>query len=122
MPLFSVNHLTVYRYRRPVRFGEHVLMFRPRDSYDQRLLDVSLSVSPEPHTIRWTHDIFGNCVAHVSISGISKELRFETNIRLEHTPQAIPDFRMDEKALLYPFRYSAGRTTGLGKHDPETVR
>ena len=46
MPLFSVNHLTVYRYRRPVRFGEHVLMFRPRDSYDQRLLDVSLRVSP----------------------------------------------------------------------------
>ncbi len=30
MPLFSVNHLTVYRYRRPVRFGEYVLMFRPR--------------------------------------------------------------------------------------------
>ncbi len=34
--------------RRPVSFGEHVLMFRPRDSYDQRLLDVSLRVSPEP--------------------------------------------------------------------------
>ena len=76
MPLFSVNHLTVYRYRRPVRFGEHVLMFRPRDSYDQRLLDVSLSVSPEPQTIRWTHDVFGNCVAHVSISRNCKRASF----------------------------------------------
>jgi hypothetical protein len=111
MPLFSVNHLTVYRYRRPVRFGEHVLMFRPRDSYDQRLLDVSLRVSPEPETIRWTHDVFGNCLAHVSISGMAKELRFETNIRLEHTPQAVPHFRTDEK--LYPFRYPADELPDL---------
>jgi len=105
MPLFSVNHLTVYRYRRPVRFGEHVLMFRPRDSYDQRLLDATLRVSPEPQSIRWSHDVFGNCVAHVSISRAAKELSFETNIRLEHTPQSVPDFRIDEKALLFPFRY-----------------
>jgi transglutaminase-like putative cysteine protease len=113
MPLFSVNHSTVYRYRRPVSFGEHVLMFRPRDSYDQRLLDVSLRVSPEPRNIRWTHDVFGNCVAHVSISETAKELRFETHIRLEHTPQAVPDFRTDEKALLYPFRYPADELPDL---------
>ncbi|TIX36852.1 MAG: hypothetical protein E5V36_24810, partial [Mesorhizobium sp.] len=28
MPIFSVQHTTVYRYSRPVRFGEHRLMFR----------------------------------------------------------------------------------------------
>jgi len=113
MPVYSVNHLTVYRYKRPVRFGEHMLMFRPRDSYDQRLLDASLRVSPEPRAIRWTHDVFGNCVAHVSISDAAKELRFETSIRLEHTPQAAPDFRIDEKALLYPFRYAANELPDL---------
>ncbi len=90
MPLLSVNHLTVYRYRRPVRFGEHQLTFRQRDSYDQRLFDVSLRVSPKPQSIRWTHDVFGNCVAHVSMSEMAKELRFETSIRLDHTPQAVP--------------------------------
>jgi transglutaminase-like putative cysteine protease len=113
MPQFSVNHLTVYRYRRPVRFGEHQLMFRPRDSYDQRLLDVSLNVDPEPQAVRWTHDVFGNCVAHVSMSETAKELRFETSIRLDHTPQAVPDFRIDEKALLYPFRYSPAELPDL---------
>ena len=34
MTIFSVRHITTYDYRRSVRFGEHHLMFRPRDSYD----------------------------------------------------------------------------------------
>jgi hypothetical protein len=46
MSLLTVNHATVYRYQRPVRFGEHRLMFRPRDSHDLRLVDVSLTISP----------------------------------------------------------------------------
>ncbi|TIQ02478.1 MAG: transglutaminase family protein, partial [Mesorhizobium sp.] len=44
MPIFSVKHTTVYRYTQPVTFGEHRLMFRPRDSFDQRLLDHALFV------------------------------------------------------------------------------
>ena len=48
MPIFTVKHSTVYRYQQPVKFGEHRLMFRPRDSFDQRLLDHALFVDPEP--------------------------------------------------------------------------
>jgi transglutaminase-like putative cysteine protease len=107
MTIFSVKHSTIYHYRRPVRFGEHRLMFRPRDSYDQRLLASSLDVDPEPSAIRWTHDVFGNCVAHITVSQPAKELRFEAAIRLEHTPQARPEFRTNEKALTYPFQYDA---------------
>ncbi|TNB46078.1 transglutaminase family protein, partial [Martelella lutilitoris] len=44
MTIFSVRHLTVYRYRRPVGFGRHRLMFRPRDSFDQTLLSCTLNV------------------------------------------------------------------------------
>ena len=32
MPIFSVKHAAVYRHARQVRFGEHRLMFQPRDS------------------------------------------------------------------------------------------
>ncbi len=105
MTLFVVRHSTVYRYRRPVGFGEHRLMFRPRDSYDQRLLGSTLKVMPEPRGIHWVHDVFGNCVARVDFAGKAKELRFETEIRIEHAPQAGPDFRIDEHALAYPFAY-----------------
>ena len=42
-------------------------MFRPRDSYDQRLLSAPLDVDPQPASVRWMHDVFGNCVAQVAI-------------------------------------------------------
>ncbi len=88
-------------------------MFRPRDSYDQRLLSSSLEVEPAPSAIRWTHDVFGNCVAHIAISKVAKELRLEAGIRLEHTPQATPDFRIDDEALTFPFQYDANELIDL---------
>ena len=37
------RHTTVYRYRHPVRLGDHRLMLRPRDSHDLRLIGTDLS-------------------------------------------------------------------------------
>lgn len=54
------NHLPL---REIVGFGEHRIMFRPRDSYDQRLIDARLDIQPRPKNLRWLHDVFGNCVA-----------------------------------------------------------
>ncbi len=112
MTIFAVRHITVYRYKRPVAFGEHRLMFRPRDSYDQRLLEATLSVEPGRSAERWIHDVFGNCVALVKIPTPAKELRFETRIRLDHTPQAL-DFQIDSTALSYPFIYDAEELADL---------
>ena len=53
MPVLTVKHLTTYRYKQPVAFGEHRMMLRPRDSYDQKLLDAKLVITPEPADIRW---------------------------------------------------------------------
>ncbi len=41
MNILRVHHVTQYNYRRAVGFGRHRLLFRPRDSYDQRLLELS---------------------------------------------------------------------------------
>lgn len=113
MTIFSVRHITTYRYLRPVKFGEHRLMFRPRDSYDQRLLAATLAVDPEPGDVRWIHDVFGNCVTLVEIPVPASELRFETRIRLDHTPQATPDLQIDDEALTYPFTYSSNEIPDL---------
>ncbi len=80
-------------------------MFRPRDSFDQRLLEASLIVEPIPLQVRWIHDVFGNCVALVQISETATELRFQSHIRLEHTPHVTLDLQIDEEALTYPFSY-----------------
>ena len=95
MSLLVVRHLTRYRYKRPVRLGEHRLMFRPRDSFDQHLLDYRLSISPQPSQIRWIHDLFGNCVTLFDFDTSSTFIDVETTIRLDHTPENAPDFQIE---------------------------
>ena len=69
MLVITVHHVTTYRYKQPVAFGEHRMMLRPRDSYYQKLLDAKLAITPEPADIRWVHDVFGNCVAIARFAG-----------------------------------------------------
>jgi len=51
-------------------------------------------------------DVFGNCVAVASFDTRAAELRFESNIRLEHTPSNLPDLQIEPQATVYPFSYS----------------
>jgi hypothetical protein len=105
MTILRVRHVTTYRYRRPVSFGEHRMMFRPRDSYDQRLIDSRLLIAPEPASLRWIHDPFGNCVALARFNTRASELRFESTIRVKHYPWNVPDFQTESQAKTYPFAY-----------------
>jgi transglutaminase-like putative cysteine protease len=116
MTVFSVHHTTTYRYKNPVRPGLHQLMFRPRDSFDQRLIDSRLTVAPVPAETRWIHDVFGNCVTLVDFSTKTTSLKFESVIRLEHTPENAPDFRIEEYARSHPFSYAEGEFPDLAAY------
>ncbi len=107
MPIITVRHITTYSYKQPVAFGEHRMMLRPRDSYDQRLIETRLAITPEPADMRWVHDVFGNCVAIARFAGRAEELRFESVIRLDHSASNVLDFRIEEYATQYPFTYGA---------------
>jgi transglutaminase-like putative cysteine protease len=107
MPVLTVRHVTTYRYKQPVAFGEHRMMLRPRDSYDQKLIETQLAITPQPVDIRWVHDVFGNCVAIARFAGRAQELRFESVIRLDHSPSNALDFQIEEFAKRYPFTYGA---------------
>ena len=113
MFVITVRHVTTYRYKQPVAFGEHRMMLRPRDSYDQKLLDASLAITPEPADIRWVHDVFGNCVAIARFAGRAPELRLESFIRLDHSPTNALDFPIEEYASRYPFTYGADEMPDL---------
>jgi transglutaminase-like putative cysteine protease len=116
MTVFTVHHTTTYRYSRPVRLGSHQLMFRPRDSFDQRLLDCQLKVTPEPIDVRWIHDVFGNCVTLVDFESSCRTLEFDTTIRLDHSPGNAPDFRIEEYARYHPFRYAEDELPDLAAY------
>jgi transglutaminase-like putative cysteine protease len=111
--LLTVRHVTTYRYRQKVRFGEHRLMFRPRDSYDQRLIEAALDIAPEPAELHWIHDVFGNCVAIARFSTAAETLRFDSTIRLDHSPTNALDFELEDYARAYPFTYSADESPDL---------
>jgi transglutaminase-like putative cysteine protease len=113
MLVITVRHATTYRYKQPVAFGEHRMMLRPRDSYDQKLLDAKLAITPEPADIRWVHDVFGNCVAIARFAGRAHELDIESVIRLDHLPTNALDFEIEEYAKRYPFTYGADEMPDL---------
>jgi transglutaminase-like putative cysteine protease len=123
MTIFSVHHVTTYRYKSPVRLGPHRLIFRPRDSFDQRLLDCSLQVTPAPAAIRWMHDVFGNCITLVKFNAITSLLQFETLIRLDHMPENAPDFLIEDYARTHPFEYADDELPDLApymrRHHPD---
>jgi hypothetical protein len=84
MAILYINHVTTYRYHRPVAFGAHRMMLRPRDDDDQRVLQAELAIAPEPKELAWKRDRLGNHVAIARFSERSNELRFTSHARLDH--------------------------------------
>ena len=114
MPIVTIRHTTTYRYANPVSFGDHRLMFRPRDSHDLRLLQTGLEISPSAK-IRWLHDVFGNSIAVASFLEPAQELQLISTIRLEHFPGIALEFPLEPYARHHPFSYSAEEVPDLGR-------
>jgi transglutaminase-like putative cysteine protease len=115
MPLLAVRHVTTYRYRQAVAFGEHRMMLRPREGHDQRILDARLDIAPAPVELRWLHDVFGNSVAVARFSGRAAELRFDSSVLLVHKPRAADELRLDDHAAQWPFSYGSEEGADLSR-------
>ena len=102
---YDITHTTVYRYISPVTFGEHRVMFRPRDSHDQRVLATDLKVSPDA-TVRLIQDPHSNSVALVTPLGLANELQITCSFTIEHAQSAYPELQLSPSALIFPFAYS----------------
>ncbi|MDB5472276.1 MAG: transglutaminase domain protein [Caulobacter sp.] len=85
MAIVSIRHLTTYRYRKPVAFGEHRMMFRPLQAFDQRLISAQVTVSPEPELLRHIQDVSGACVGVARFDRPADRLVFDSRVRVEHT-------------------------------------
>jgi transglutaminase-like putative cysteine protease len=105
MPRLKIHHKTEYRYARPVAFGEHRVMLRPRDGHDLRVLASRLVIAPEPMRLRWIHDVFGNSVAIATFDERARRLTFTSEVTVEHEPEEEFALTPDDPAYFYPFLY-----------------
>jgi transglutaminase-like putative cysteine protease len=115
MPILTVRHLTTYRYRQPVAFGEHRMMLRPRDDHDQIVLESEVAITPEPSHIAWTRDAFGNHVATARFAGRASELRVESRISIDHAPAPFRESDIADFAKTWPFEYPADERAELAR-------
>lgn len=105
MSILTIKHVTTYRYRRPVAFGQHRLMLRPRDDYDQRVIEAALDITPAPSRLTWSLDGFGNHVGVAVFEERAAELRFVANLRVAHAPAGLHPDEIAAHARTFPFSY-----------------
>ena len=123
---YDIIHTTCYRYSSPVTFGEHRVMFRPRDSHDQRVLATDLKVNPEA-VIRMIQDPHSNSVALVTPLGAASELKIVCSFTIEHALSPYPELQLSPSAQIFPFAYSVEERFDLEHYmrphhdDPEGV-
>jgi transglutaminase-like putative cysteine protease len=108
----AVTHNTTYRYDRPVTFGEHRFLIRPRDAHDLRVLDANLAISPSA-TLLWSFDQFGNSVARATFSEASDHLEVRSELLITLFARD-PSFRMSGMdGAPMPVAYSADQIIDL---------
>jgi transglutaminase-like putative cysteine protease len=106
MPVqYEIVHTTVYRYEQPVTFGEHRVMFRPRDSHDLRVLATDLQVEPEA-MVRMIQDPHSNSVALVQPLVPATELKIVCSFTIEHAHTNNLELPLSPSAEVFPFAYS----------------
>jgi transglutaminase-like putative cysteine protease len=102
---YDILHVTEYRYARPVRFGEHRVMFRPRDSHDLRVLATDLQVSPSSE-IRLIQDSHSNSVALVHPHEQAEVLRITCTFTIEHARTHNLELPLLPRAEVFPIAYT----------------
>jgi len=102
---YSIVHTTLYDYHSPVSFGEHRVLFRPRDSHDLRVLATNLQVSPKADIVM-IQDTYSNSIALVRPNGQSAQLKFVCSFTIEHATSHNLELPLLPSAEIFPFSYS----------------
>lgn len=121
-----IRHATTYRYAAPVAFGAHRLMLRPRDSFDLRVVDTALTITPQAR-LRWMHDAYGNSVAIANFDAPADTLDIVSELVIQRFGSALPRSEIEPEAAIAGVVYSPAESAvlqpylGLGAADPDGI-
>jgi len=112
----ALNHVTHYRYDRPVSLGPQIIRLRPAPHCRTRILAYSLAVLPEKHFINWQQDPESNYLARVTVPDKTTELRIAVDLVAEASVFNPFDFFLEPYAEHFPFAYEAGERRELAPY------
>ncbi|QSR36729.1 IMP dehydrogenase [Marinobacterium iners] len=101
----AINHVTEYRFDRPVSLSPHQLRLRPAPHSRTHIHGYTLRIEPETHFINWQQDPFGNHIARLVFPEKTTSLKVEVEVIADMTVINPFDFFVEEYAEHYPFSY-----------------
>jgi uncharacterized protein (DUF2126 family)/transglutaminase-like putative cysteine protease len=102
----ALNHVTHYRFDRPVGLAPHEVRLRPATHCRTPILSYSLRVTPQKHFLNWQQDPYGNWLARIVFPERASELRVEVDLVADMTVINPFDFFIEKYAEQFPFTYS----------------
>jgi transglutaminase-like putative cysteine protease len=112
----ALNHVTHYRYDRPIALGPQIVRLRPAPHCRTRILSYSLGVRPARHFINWQQDPEANYLARLTFPHQTQELRIEVDLVAEMAVFNPFDFFLEPYAQIFPFQYEAGEQRELAPY------
>ena len=109
----ALNHLTHYRYDRPVSLSPQVVRLRPAPHCRTRILAYSLKVTPAGHFINWQQDPQANFLARLVFPDRIRELQIEVDLVAEMSVLNPFDFFLTPYAEQFPFKYDSNERREL---------
>jgi uncharacterized protein (DUF2126 family) len=109
----ALNHLTHYRYDRPVGLSPQIVRLRPAPHCRTRILSYSLKVLPTEHFINWQQDPEANYLARLVFPDLTRELAIEVDLIAEMAVLNPFDFFLAPYAEQYPFKYDSSERREL---------
>lgn len=104
----ALNHITHYRYDRPVSLGMQTIRLRPAPHARSHIQSYSLKISPKEHFINWQQDPFGNFLARIVFPEKVTEFKIVVDLLTEIRVFNPFDFFLEDYAEEFPFSYEAG--------------
>ena len=101
-----LEHLTHYRYDRPVRLSPQLVRLCPSSRCATPLLHYDLQVEPEPARLTWEEDTWGNRCARVEFTHPVTELRLRVDLTADIELHPARDANLEDAAVRFPVRYA----------------